>query len=822
MAGWGSLGSLGKTHTMKHIFTLFVFLGVVRTLSAQCLYISEYIEGSGNNKCIELFNGTGGSVDLAAGGYAVNIYSNGNSTAGYSISLSGILADGDVFVICHSSALAGMLAQSDLTSGSLIFNGDDAIELVNTVGTLDVVGQIGNDPGTEWTGSGCPQGTADGTLQRKLSLICPSFDGQSSFNPGTEWDCFATDTYSDLGSHTIASCILYDLNVVQTSCNNGTATALLDISTLNPTSANFQLTVTPDPGGLSGLYPYSSLPVSLSGFVGDDLTNYSFDVADESDPSCITDQLNGISFDCPVADELHFSVVPGGCEQVNSLMIFEVCAIEGATGKIQPDYTGTISLALSPGGTGNFSGSMTETAVNGCADFQLSYDTPESISLIASDGVLTNATTGVVQVQNICPRFFFTAGVLNPCGDDSQNEFIAGKTGSIPVEVGDLVFASIDPSSGQQPNTNFTWSASGAEDGGNPSESCGVIGLQCNRILDINDPVDGPVIANLVSQLNSQAGCSPNLFVAPTGPNLGLLPPFAQVVFFPGAGGNPGYPIAPGFDDPATNLDFSIYCGAGPVHVIFGYHKNPTTTFGFFANSGSRTYQVHTAGTLTADITYPSASGTSEAEMVDDQEIYSFGVPCVPPNLFTGQVLGVDWLWFEGDVDGTAIHLQWEITHDDTESRIEIERYNQESIFEKIGEVVTFPQSHSVQSYNYTDLSPFAGKNAYRLKYISADGDIDYSQVIEKELIRGNDFEILSLYPNPAKGKAELKIYSEKIKQIQICVRSLTGKSIFIRRFDLLNGVNTITLDLSNLIPGIYLYEIRHNSGFDSGKILVQ
>ena len=560
---------------MKHIVTLFVFVGVVRTLSAQCLYISEYIEGSGNNKCVELFNGTGGSVDLAAGGYAVNIYSNGNSTAGYSISLSGILADGDVFVICHSSAITGMLAQSDLTSGSLIFNGDDAIELVNSGGTLDVVGQIGTDPGTEWSGGGCSQGTADGTLRRKLSLVCPSFDGQSSFNPDTEWDCYATDTYSDLGSHTTASCILYDLSVLSSSCNNGSATAILDFTSLNPTSANFQLTVTPDPGGLSGLYSYNNLPLTLGGFSGDNITNYSFLVSDEADPACVSDQVSGISFDCPVADELHFAVVPGGCEQVNSFMTFEVCAVESTTGKIQPDYSGIISLSPSPPFTGSFSGSMTETAVNGCASFQLSYDTQEAISLIASDGGLINATSGVVQVQNICPRFFFTSGVLNPCGDDSQNEFIAGKTGSIAVDVGDLVFASIDPSSGLQPNTNFTWSASGMEDGGNPYESCGVIGLQCNRILDINDAIDAPVIANLISQLNAQAGCSPNLFVVPTGSNLGSLPPYSQVVFFPGAGGNPSYPIAPGFDDPAANLDFSIYCGAGPVYAIFGYHKNP-------------------------------------------------------------------------------------------------------------------------------------------------------------------------------------------------------------------------------------------------------
>ena len=33
------------------------------------LFFSEYIEGSGNNKALEIYNGTGAAVDLAAGGY---------------------------------------------------------------------------------------------------------------------------------------------------------------------------------------------------------------------------------------------------------------------------------------------------------------------------------------------------------------------------------------------------------------------------------------------------------------------------------------------------------------------------------------------------------------------------------------------------------------------------------------------------------------------------------------------------------------------------------------------------------------------------------
>ncbi|HYN95395.1 MAG TPA: hypothetical protein VES42_16225, partial [Pilimelia sp.] len=41
------------------------------------LFISEYVEGSGANKAVEVYNGTASAVDLAAGGYALQVYFNG-------------------------------------------------------------------------------------------------------------------------------------------------------------------------------------------------------------------------------------------------------------------------------------------------------------------------------------------------------------------------------------------------------------------------------------------------------------------------------------------------------------------------------------------------------------------------------------------------------------------------------------------------------------------------------------------------------------------------------------------------------------------------
>ncbi len=167
------------------------------------LFFSEYIEGSSNNKALEIFNGTGGAVDLAAGGYNVQMFFNGSASAGLTINLTGTVANGDVFVVAHSSANAAILAQADQTNGAGWFNGDDAVVLRKGTTNLDVIGQIGFDPGTEW-GSGLVS-TADNTLRRQVDVCAGDPDGSNAFDPSVEWDGFATDTADGLGTHT-ASC----------------------------------------------------------------------------------------------------------------------------------------------------------------------------------------------------------------------------------------------------------------------------------------------------------------------------------------------------------------------------------------------------------------------------------------------------------------------------------------------------------------------------------------------------------------------------------------------------------------------------------------
>jgi predicted extracellular nuclease len=163
------------------------------------VFISEYIEGSSNNKAIEIFNGTGAPLNMS--NYQIRMFFNGNATSTLNITLAGLVAPDDVYVLAHSSANAVIGAQANQFNGSGWFNGDDAIALYHVpTGTfVDVVGQIGVDPGSEW-GAGLTS-TADNTLRRKASVTGGDSNGSDPFNPATEWDGFAIDTFNGLGSH---------------------------------------------------------------------------------------------------------------------------------------------------------------------------------------------------------------------------------------------------------------------------------------------------------------------------------------------------------------------------------------------------------------------------------------------------------------------------------------------------------------------------------------------------------------------------------------------------------------------------------------------
>lgn len=166
-------------------------------------FFSEYIEGSSNNKCLEIYNPTASPINLAAGGYAIKMYFNGSSGVGLTLNLTGTIPAGGTYVVCNSGSTAEFTALANQIGSGGWFNGDDAVVLENNDGLLDVIGQIGTDPGSAWAGAGAS--TVDQTLRRYGYISKGDNNGTDAFDPSLEWASYPLNTSAGLGYH-IGSC----------------------------------------------------------------------------------------------------------------------------------------------------------------------------------------------------------------------------------------------------------------------------------------------------------------------------------------------------------------------------------------------------------------------------------------------------------------------------------------------------------------------------------------------------------------------------------------------------------------------------------------
>jgi len=177
------------------------------------VFFSEYSEGgvgSGYNKYLEIYNGSGQDIDLS--NYNVSSCNGGCDDAStwdfpsnITFETGTIVLAGDVYVITHGSADPAILAEGDDTFAYLS-NGNDAFGLVDAVTgiVIDIIGDRGPDPGDGWDVAGVESATMDHTLVRKSTVENGNSDWASSAGTdaaNSEWIVYDDLIWSNLGSH---------------------------------------------------------------------------------------------------------------------------------------------------------------------------------------------------------------------------------------------------------------------------------------------------------------------------------------------------------------------------------------------------------------------------------------------------------------------------------------------------------------------------------------------------------------------------------------------------------------------------------------------
>jgi|GEM_PF-2413280 len=171
-------------------------------------FFSEYMEGSSNNKALEVYNSLADTMYLD--NYEIAQSVNGGGWQYYHQFPAGAkLAPGDVWTIVTDQSFAEMQAIADEVLGypSVVHhNGDDARALIKIAGPdttmCDVIGVPDEDPGTGWDVAGVTNATQNHTLLRKATVTQGNTDWAASAGTdadNSEWIVLPEDTYQYLG-----------------------------------------------------------------------------------------------------------------------------------------------------------------------------------------------------------------------------------------------------------------------------------------------------------------------------------------------------------------------------------------------------------------------------------------------------------------------------------------------------------------------------------------------------------------------------------------------------------------------------------------------
>lgn len=232
------------------------------------IFFSEYSEGSSNNKYLEIYNPTAASVFLSQ--YTLGNCSNGCDTPDdpyvsnqfdyftFNFPFDAVIEPGGVYIVAHPSATQAILDVADITY-TYLSNGDDTYGLFELAGgdtiLVDVIGEIGPDPGTGWEVAGVTNATQNHTLVRS-EFVYSGNGGDWAASAGTsafdsEWIVLDIDDFTDLGMHTFSG-----------SCSASTA------GCTDPFAVNYDENATEDNGSCVYISNYTIQEIQSGGLGG--------------------------------------------------------------------------------------------------------------------------------------------------------------------------------------------------------------------------------------------------------------------------------------------------------------------------------------------------------------------------------------------------------------------------------------------------------------------------------------------------------------------------------------------------------------------------
>ncbi len=168
----------------------------------------------------------------------------------------------------------------------------------------------------------------------------------------------------------------------------------------------------------------------------------------------------------------------------------------------------------------------------------------------------------------------------------------------------------------------------------------------------------------------------------------------------------------------------------------------------------------------------------------------------------------------------TAVHknsdniIEWNVENENGIQQYEVEKSTDGNHFSQMS--IVNAKNSGTGNYIATDTDVTAGTYYYRIKIVSVDGEISYTQIVKVTTAKVTGE--ISVFPNPIKdGVIHLELNNQPSGIYKIKLHNSVGQVLLSKNITHTEGSSKESINCENLPKGIYQLEVNKPDGNETG-----
>jgi trimeric autotransporter adhesin len=184
--------------------------------------------------------------------------------------------------------------------------------------------------------------------------------------------------------------------------------------------------------------------------------------------------------------------------------------------------------------------------------------------------------------------------------------------------------------------------------------------------------------------------------------------------------------------------------------------------------------------------------------------------------------LPVSLLSFSGQLNNTDVSLKWTTTTEIENDYFEVERSNDGRNYVSVGRRQG-SNGNTIRNYDLTDAGAAqstTGKLFYRLKIVSMNGRVEYSNIVIVYLNKTGVF-VNSILPNPFTNELKVSIDAPRSGNLDMSIVDMNGRVLIKQQTDIAKGFSTQSINgVDKLAAGVYTLLVNFDGEISAHKIV--